>query len=136
MHARDVVGVLFRRTRVVGRDQQLVVRDEPRRAVDRLGVRESRPAARGGPAAARPRAVDARARNGNAEQKEAEQDGQLVPVAEPSQVGRKLGRAREQLVAGGEPLLDSVRLVAGGPQQPRELDGRLRALRRGGWAPG
>jgi len=72
--------------------------------------------------------LDALARDGNAEQEEPEKHGQFVGVAEPSQVGRQLGRSRKELVAGREPLLDSVRLVAREPQQPSELDGSLGAL--------
>ena len=67
--------------------------------------------------------------DGNAEQEESEKHGQLVRVAEPSQVRRQLRRAREELVAGRKPLLDPVRLVARIPKQPDELDRRLRALR-------
>ena len=138
MHARHVVGVRFWRARVIGRDQQLVVRDEAGRPVDDVGVLDEKP----GSGEARlqlraPTSSSTRARDGNAEQEEPEQHGELVRVAEPPQVRRQLGRAREELVAGREPLLDPVRLVAGDPQQPGELDRRSRALgARGVGAPG
>ena len=67
--------------------------------------------------------------DGNAEQEEPQQHGQLVRVAEPPQVRRQLGRTREELVARREPLLDPGGLVARDAQQPRELDRGLRALR-------
>jgi hypothetical protein len=38
VHARHVVGVCFSCACMIGRDQQLVVRDDPRRAVDDLAV--------------------------------------------------------------------------------------------------
>jgi hypothetical protein len=59
--------------------------------------------------------LEPRAGDGNTEQEESEQHGQLIRVAEPSEVGRQLGRAGEELVPGCEPLLDSVRFVAGDP---------------------
>ena len=46
VHARHVVGVRFRGARMIGRDQQLVVRDEARRPVDDLGVLDEKPGSR------------------------------------------------------------------------------------------
>ena len=59
--------------------------------------------------------VESRACHGDAEQEEPQQHGQLVRIAQPPQVRRQLGRAREELVARREPLLDALRLVAGVP---------------------
>ena len=128
VHAGYVVGVRLCGARVVGGDQQLVVRDEARRPVDVVPVVDEKP----GTLEALPQLVadvllDAPTGDGDAEQEEAEQHGELVRVAETSQVGRKLGRPGQELVARCEPLLDSQRLVARLPQQPRQLDGRLRA---------
>jgi hypothetical protein len=108
-----MVGVRLCGARMIGRDQQLVVRDEARRPVDDLGILDEKLGSR----KARLQLcahelIDARTRDRNAKQEESEKHGQLVRVAEPSQVGRQLGRTREELVAGSEPLLDSVRLVA------------------------
>jgi hypothetical protein len=98
--------------------------------VNRLGVLHEQPGAREAcPQLCAHELVEARAWDGDAEEKEPEKHGQLVRVAEPSQVGRQLGRAGEELVAGREPVLDWVRLVARDPQQAGKLDGRLRALR-------
>jgi hypothetical protein len=114
MHARDMVGVRFCRASMVGRDQQLVVRDESRRPVHDVGVANEQPGSREVRLQLRAHAlVEPSACDGNTEQEESEQDGQLIRVAEPSQVGRQLGRAGEELIPGCEPLLDSVRLVAG-----------------------
>ena len=116
MHARDMVGVRFCRTRVVGRDQQFVVRDESRRPVHDVGVVHEQPGSREVRLQLRAHElVESRACDGNTEQEESEQHGQLIRFAEPSQIGRQLGRAGEELVPGREPLLDSVRLVARGP---------------------
>ena len=98
---------------MVGRDQQLIVRDESRRPVNGVGVVDEARLPRGAPAVRAEELVEACAFDGNTEQEQSEQHGQLIRVAEPSQVGRQLGRAGEQLVPGCEPLLDSVRLVAG-----------------------
>jgi hypothetical protein len=38
VHARHMVGVGFSRARMIRRDEQLVVRDDPRRAMDDLAV--------------------------------------------------------------------------------------------------
>jgi hypothetical protein len=38
------------------------------------------------------------------------------------QVRRQLARSQQQVVAGGEPLLDPFCLVTRGPKQARELD--------------
>ena len=116
VHARHVVGVRFCCARMVGRDQQLVVRDESRRPMDDLSVVDEKPGSR----EARPQLradeiVESRARDGDAEQEEPQQHGQLVRIAEPPQVRRQLGRAREELVARREPLLDALRLVPGVP---------------------
>jgi hypothetical protein len=67
--------------------------------------------------------------DGDAEQEEPEEHGELVRVAQPSQVRRQLGRPREELVARREAFLDALRLVAGGPEQPRQLDRRPEILR-------
>jgi hypothetical protein len=67
-------------------------------------------------------------RDGHSEEEESEEDGQLVRVAEPSQVGRELGGARKEVVVGREPFLDSPGLVARRAELPGELGGRLRAL--------
>ena len=130
MHARHVVGVRLSGARMIRGDEQLVVRDEACRPVDDLCVLHEQPSSR----EARPQLradelVEARARDGNAEHEQSEEHGQLVRVAEPPQVRRELGRASEELVARREPLLDAVRLVAGVPQQPGELDRCSRALR-------
>jgi len=130
VHAGDVVRVPFGRARVVGRDQQLVVRHEPRRAVDDLVVLHEQPGCpKEGPKRRAHELVEARACDRDAEQEESKQDGQLVCVTQSSQVGRQLRRASEELVAGGEPFLDLQRLVARESQEPSKLDGRLRALR-------
>ena len=129
MHARHVVRVSFRCGRMIGRDQQLVVRDEPGGAVNDVSVvDEQSGSCESGAQLVVDELVEALACNGNAEQEEPEKHGQLVGVAEPSQVGRQLGRPREELVAGREPLLDSVRLVAREPKEPSELDGSFSAL--------
>jgi len=113
MHAWHMVGVCFCSARMIGRDQQLVVRDEARRPVDDLGVLDEKLGSRQARLQLRAHElIESCARDGNAKQEESEKHGQLVRVAEPSQVGRQLGRAREELVAGCQPLLDSVRLVA------------------------
>ena len=138
MHARHVVGVRLSATCVIGRDQQLIVRDEARGSVDELGVLHQQPRSR----EARPQLrahelVEAGARDGDTEQEEPEKHGQLVCVAEPSQIRRQLRRARQEVVAGREPLLDPLRLVARIPKEPREVHGRPRALRaRGVGSPG
>ena len=125
MHARHVVGVGFCAARMIRGDEQLVVRDEACRPVDDLCVLHEQPGSREAlPQLRADELVEARARDGNAEHEESEKHGQLVRVAEPSQVRRQLGRAGEELVARREPLLDAVRLVAGVPQQPGELDRR------------
>ncbi len=129
MNTRHVIGVSFGGRGLIGGDQQLVVRHEARGAVDDIVLVHEQPGARETRSKLRTdQLVDACPRHGNAEQKEPEQHGQLVAVAEPPQVRGQLGRPREQLVARCEPLLDARRLVAGGAQQPRELDRRLRAL--------
>jgi hypothetical protein len=116
MHAWHMVGVGFCSARMIGRDQQLVVRDEARRPVDDLGVLDEKLGSREARLQLRAHElIEACARDGNAKQEESEKHGQLVRVAESSQVGRQLGRAREELVAGCEPLLDSVWLVACDP---------------------
>ncbi len=46
VHARHVICIGLCPTRVVGRDQQLVVRDEARRAVDDFAVLDEQPGAR------------------------------------------------------------------------------------------
>ena len=67
-------------------------------------------------------------RDGHSEEEEPEEDGELVRVAEPAEVGGQLGRAREEVVVGREPFLDSPGLVARRAELPGELGGRLRAL--------
>jgi hypothetical protein len=73
--------------------------------------------------------VETRALDADAEHEEAEEYRELVAVAEPPQVRRQLGRAREQLVARAEARLDPFRPVAGSPQKPPQLGKRLPALR-------
>jgi hypothetical protein len=125
-----MVGVCLRRARMIGRDQQLVVRDEACRPVHDLGVVDEKPSSREARSELRAHElIEAQVGDRNAEQKESEKHGQLVLVAEPSQVRRQLRRAREEVIAGREPLLDPVRLIARIPKQPDELDRRLRALR-------
>jgi hypothetical protein len=114
---------------MIGRDQQLVVRDEPGGAVNGVSVVDEQSGSREpGAQLVVHELVDALACDGNAEQEEPEKHGELVDVAESSQVGRQLGRPREELVAGREPLLDSVRLVAREPKEPSELLGSFSAL--------
>ena len=67
-------------------------------------------------------------RDRHSEEEKPEEDGELVCVAEPAEVGGQLGRAREEVVVGREPFLDSPGLVAGRAKMPGELGGRLRAL--------
>jgi hypothetical protein len=129
VHARHVVHVSFRCGRMIGSDQQLVVRDEPGGAMKCLPVVDKQSGSHeSGAQLVGDELLDALACDGNAEQEEPEKHGQLVGIAEPSQVGRQLGRPREELVARREPLLDSARLVAREPQQPSELDGSFGAL--------
>jgi hypothetical protein len=113
VHARHVVGVPVCGGAVIGRDQQLVVRDEARGAADKFVVR--------GEQACFPeprtklvveKLVDALARDGNAEQEEPDEHRQLVGLADPMQVGRQLGRPQQEVVAGREQLLDSFRFIA------------------------
>ena len=99
--ARHVVGVTLGPAGVVGRDQQLVVGDEPRRGVDELAVHHEQ----AGTVEVRPQPapdelLDAGPRDGHAEEEEPEEDGQLVRVAESAEVGGQLGRAREQVILG------------------------------------
>ena len=60
MHAWHMVGVRLCRARMIGRDQQLVVRDEARRPVDDLGVVDEKLGSR----EARPQLCARRARRG------------------------------------------------------------------------
>ena len=90
--ARDVVGVRFRGAGVIGRDEQLVVRNDAHSAVDDLCVPDEKPSRR------EPsqqlvvyELVDARTCHGDAEQEEPEQHRQLVRVSDPPQVRRQLG---------------------------------------------
>ena len=107
MHARNVVGVSLRCRRVVGRDQQLVVRDEARRAVDDVAVVDEE--ARVLEALSQRVAevpLDARTIDRHAQQQQPEQHGELVRVAEPAQVRRQLRRTGKKLVAGTQAFLD------------------------------
>ncbi len=72
--------------------------------------------------------LEAGPRDGDAEEEEPDEDGQLVRVAESAEVGGQLGRAREQVILGPEPFLDSRGLVARRAELPGELGRRLRAL--------
>jgi hypothetical protein len=129
VNTRHVIGVSFGGRGRIGGDQQLVVRHEARGAVDDIVLVEEQSGARETRSKLRTdEFVDACPRDGNSEQKEPEQHGQLVTLAEPPQVRGQLGRPREQLVARSEPLLDARRLVAGAAQQPSELDRGLRVL--------
>ena len=122
---------------VIGRDQQLVVRDDARRAANDVVVGDEQSGLREQCAKLLvEQLVDAIARDGNAEQEEPHKDGELVRFAEPAQVGGQLGRAHEQLVAGREPPLDSLRVVAGCAKQPGQLDAEveIRAWRIGSHA--
>jgi hypothetical protein len=77
---------------VVGGDQELVVRDEARRAVE--DVTRMNEEASGLEALTKLAAdvrLDARTVDGNTEQEESEQHGELVAVAEPPEVRRQLG---------------------------------------------
>ena len=138
VHAGDVIRVGLRGAGVVGGDQELVVRDEARGPVDDVPVADEEAGGREMlPQLAADVRLDLRTGDGDPEQEEPKQHGELVRVAEPSQVRRQLGRARQELVAGREPLLDPRRLVPRLPQQPRQLDGRSRALCLGRvWAAG
>ena len=129
MNTRHVIGVSLGGRGLIGGDQQLVVRHEARGAVDDIVLVHEQPGACETRSKLRAdELVDACPRDGNAEQKEPEQHGELVAVAQPPQVRGQLGRPREQLVARCEPLLDARRLVARGAQQPGELDRRIRVL--------
>jgi hypothetical protein len=66
--------------------------------------------------------------DGDSQQEEPEQDGELVRLAQPPEIGGQLRRARQELVGGRQTLLDSRRLVPGDPEQTGELQGRLGAL--------
>jgi hypothetical protein len=86
-----VVGVPFRAAGMVGRDQELVVRDESGGAVDDLGVLREQARTRDvRPQLGPDELVEACACDGHPEEEEPEQYGQLVGVAEPSQVRRQL----------------------------------------------
>jgi hypothetical protein len=118
---------------VVGGDQQLVVRDESRRAVDVFALGDEQ--ARALEQLDQPRIdelVEPCTTDGDAEQEEPQQQRQRVGVAQSAQIARQLGRSREQLVPGREPLLDRGRLVAGRVQQTRELAGLGGAARERG----
>ena len=109
---------------MIRRDQKLVVRDEPRAAVDVVAVDDEQ--SRGPEVLLELPAhefTEARPPYGDAEQEKPDKDGQLVGIAEPAEVRRQLGRAREKLVARRKPFLDSVGLVTGDLQQPSELRG-------------
>jgi hypothetical protein len=123
VHARHVVGVPVRRGAVIGCDQQLVVRDDARRPANRLVVRDEQRGF-GEPFAKLlfDELADALACDGNAEQEEADENRQLVGLAEPSQVRGQLGRSCEELVAGREALLDVLRVVARCAEPPCQLD--------------
>jgi hypothetical protein len=98
--------------------------------VHRVAVVDEQPGSREpGPQLRADEVVEPSAQDGNGEQEEPQQYGQLVRVAEPAEVGRQLRRACEELVTGCEPFLDPRRRVAGDPQQPSELGGGFRALR-------
>ena len=123
VHAGHVVGVPVRGGAVIRCDQQLVVRDDARRAAngavvvdEQTGLREQCTKLFAD------ELVDAIARDGNAEQEEPDEHGQLVRLAEPAQVGGQLGRPHEQLVPGREPPLDSLRVVTRCAEQPSQLD--------------
>ena len=126
---RNVVGVSLRRRRVVGRDQQLVVRDEARRAVDDVAVVDEEARAlealsqRAAEVPFDPSTVDR-----DAQQQQPEQHGELVRVAEPTQVGRQLGRPREELVAGTQAFLDPRRRISRLPQEPSQVERGAGAL--------
>jgi hypothetical protein len=76
---------------VVGRDEQLVVRDEARGTVDDLGVVDEEPgAAEASPQLPADELVGVRTRHGHPEQEKPEQHCQLVCVTEPPQVRRQL----------------------------------------------
>jgi hypothetical protein len=113
VHARHVVGVPVCGDAVIGGDQQLVVRDDARGAAHKVVGRGEQASFR------EPRTklvaeelVDALTRDGNAEQEEPDEHRQLIGVADPMHVRRQLTRSQEKVVARGEPLLDSLRLVA------------------------
>ena len=132
VHARDVVGVAVRR-RVIGRDQQLVVRNDARGSANGLAVVDEQTGA--GKAVAKLRVdelVEPLARDGHAEQEEPDEQRELVGVAEPSQVRGQLRRPGEEVVAGRKPLLDSLRVVSRVSEQPRELDAVLQGIRARG----
>ena len=88
---------------MIGRDQQLVVRDKTRRAMDDVRVPRAAPLQRGARSRRRDESSSAHARQ-DAEQEEPQEHCQLVCVAEAPQVRRQLGRARKELVAGRKPL--------------------------------
>ena len=100
MHAGDVVGVAVG-GRVIGRDQQLVVRNDARRAANGLAlVDEQAGCARRARKLRVDELVEPLARDGHAEQEEPDEHGELVGVAEPSQVRGQLRRPGEEVVAG------------------------------------
>jgi hypothetical protein len=126
--ARHVVGVLLHSSRLVGRDQELVVRHDPRRPVDEIAVLHEQGRAR--ERRAEPfvhELVQARPFHRHAEEEEPQEHRELVRVAEPAQVGRQLRRPRQQLLSGGQPFLDPLAVVAGGTQPAREVDAVLDA---------
>ena len=126
--ARYVVGVCLRGARMIGCDQQLVVRDESRGAVHDRGLVDEQPRLREALLQLRAhQPIDTLARDGNAEQEEAKQHGELVRVAEAAEVRRQLGRACQELVLGRQALLDPARRVARASKQARELCRRGRA---------
>jgi hypothetical protein len=73
--------------------------------------------------------VHARPCDRHAEEEEPQEHRELVRLAEAAQVGRQLRRPCQQLLAGRQPLLDPVAVVAGATQPPREVDALLDAWR-------
>jgi hypothetical protein len=90
--ARHVIGVRYRGVGVIGRDEQLVVRNDARSPVDDLHVPDEKPCAGEAPQQlVVDELVNARVRHRDAEKEEPEQHCQRVRVAEPPQVRRELG---------------------------------------------
>jgi hypothetical protein len=92
VNAWHVVAVRFRGAGSIGRDEQLVVGNEARSAVEDVVVLDEKPCTDEEPSElGGDELVDPRTRHGNAEQEEPQQHCEDVRVAEPPEVRRELG---------------------------------------------
>ena len=108
------------------------MRDEARRAVDDVAVVDEE--ARAFEALSQRAAdvpLDARTIDWHAQQQQPEQHGELVRVAEPTQIRRQLGGSGKKLIAGTQAFLDPRRGVSGLPQEPGQVERGAGAFRHG-----